>query len=223
LSDDQAKQRLLDGLETPALFEPRFISYQTGRRKKFWSKNCVAMGLSSSFIEPLESTSIYLFMNAVIRLIRMFPFDGVRQTLADEYNLQSIRELEQIRDFIILHYHQTERSDSPFWNYCRTMQIPDSLAHRMELFRESAHAFQTGEEMFRLESWTHVMLGQRLQPHSYHQLVAALPAQDLRQHLQNIRGTIGRAVEKLPEHRDFIRHYCDSQLETPRFAAVVNR
>jgi tryptophan halogenase len=212
LSDEKAKQRLLDGLEAPALFEPRVLSYQTGRRKKLWNKNCVAIGLSSGFIEPLESTSIFLFMSGIIRLLRLFPFNGVTPALTEEYNQQSITEVEKIRDFIILHYHQTERTDSPFWDYCRTMTIPDTLAHRMELFKESAHAFQTGDEMFRLESWSHVMLGQRLQPQSYHQLVAALGQGELSRHLQSIRETINAAVDKLPSHRDFLRQYCPSTL-----------
>lgn len=212
LSDEKAKQRLLDGLEAPALFEPRVLSYQTGRRKKLWNKNCVAIGLSSGFIEPLESTSIFLFMSGIIRLLRLFPFNGVTPALTEEYNQQSITEVEKIRDFIILHYHQTERNDSPFWDYCRTMTIPDTLAHRMELFRESAHAFQTGDEMFRLESWSHVMLGQRLKPQSYHQLVAGLGQGELSRHLQSIRETINAAVDRLPSHRDFLRQYCPSNL-----------
>lgn len=120
--------------------------------------------------------------------------------------------MEKIRDFIILHYHQTERTDSPFWDYCRTMTIPDTLAHRMELFKESAHAFQTGDEMFRLESWSHVMLGQRLQPDSYHKLVAGLGQGELSRHLQSIRETINAAVDRLPSHRDFLRQYCPSTL-----------
>jgi len=212
LSDEKAKPRLLDGLEAPALFEPRVLSYQTGRRKKLWNKNCVAIGLSSGFIEPLESTSIFLFMSGIIRLLRLFPFNGVTPALTEEYNQQSITEVEKIRDFIILHYHQTERTDSPFWDYCRTMTIPDTLAHRMELFKESAHAFQTGDEMFRLESWSHVMLGQRLQPQSYHQLVAGLGQGELSRHLHNIRETINAAVDRLPSHRDFLRQYCPSNL-----------
>ncbi|WP_288741515.1 tryptophan halogenase family protein [uncultured Rheinheimera sp.] len=212
LSDEKAKQRLLDGLQAPALFEPRVLSYQTGRRKKLWNKNCVAIGLSSGFIEPLESTSIFLFMSGIIRLLRLFPFNGVTPALMDEYNQQSITEVEKIRDFIILHYHQTERSDSPFWDYCRTMSIPDTLAHRIELFKESAHAFQTGDEMFRLESWSHVMLGQRLKPNSYHQLVAALNQGELSRHLHSIRETINAAVDRLPSHRDFLRQYCPSTI-----------
>lgn len=212
LSDEKARQRLLDNLETSALIEPRVLSYQTGRRKKLWNKNCVAIGLSSGFIEPLESTSIFLFMSGIIRLLRLFPFNGVTPALTEEYNQQSITEVEKIRDFIILHYHQTERTDSPFWNYCRTMTIPDTLAHRIELFKESAHAFQTGDEMFRLESWSHVMLGQRLQPQSYHQLVAGLGQGELSRHLQSIRETINAAVDRLPSHRDFLRQYCPSDL-----------
>lgn len=211
LSDEHAQQRLLTSMDTPTVTSPRMLHYQSGRRKKFWHKNCVALGLSSGFIEPLESTSIYLFMNGVIRLLRLFPFDGMAQPLIDEYNQQSISELEKIRDFIILHYHQTERNDSPFWQYCKNMSIPDSLAHRIALFRENAHAFQTGEELFRLESWTHVMLGQRLQPQSYHKLVAALSPQDLKHHLQQIRETIQGAVSRLPAHRDFIRQYCQAE------------
>ena len=212
LSDEKAKQRLLGNLETTALMEPRMLSYQTGRRKKLWNKNCIAIGLSSGFIEPLESTSIFLFMSGIIRLLRLFPFHGVTPALMDEYNQQSITEVEKIRDFIILHYHQTERNDSPFWDYCRTMSIPDTLAHRIELFKESAHAFQTGDEMFRLESWSHVMLGQRLQPNNYHQLVAGLDQGELSRHLHSIRETIQAAVDRLPSHRDFLRQYCPSNL-----------
>jgi len=149
----------------------------------------------------------------VVRLLRLFPFAGVTPALAAEYNQQSVREIEKIRDFIILHYHQTERRDSPFWDYCRTMTIPDTLAQRMELFRDSALAFQTGDEMFRLESWTHVMLGQRLKPQSYHQLVQQIPPAELSRHLQHIRDTIGQAVERLPSHQEFIARYCASGLQ----------
>lgn len=208
LSDDQARERLLNNLDSKRINEPRVLRYNTGRRNKFWNKNCVALGLSSGFVEPLESTSIYMFMNGIIRLLRLFPFDGVSQAKIDEYNQQSISEAEKIRDFIILHYHVTEREDSPFWHYCKHMQIPDSLAHRIELFKENAHAFQTGEELFRLESWTHVMLGQGLIPQSYHKIISTIPDTQLKAHLQNIRATITQAVDKLPDHAAFIQRYC---------------
>lgn len=208
LSDEAATDRLLQNLDAKTINEPRVLKYKTGRRNKFWNKNCLALGLSSGFVEPLESTSIYMFMNGIVRFLRLFPFDGVSQAKIDEYNQQSISEAEKIRDFIILHYHVTEREDSPFWRYCKNMQIPDSLSHRIELFKENAHAFQTGEELFRLESWTHVMLGQRLMPDSYHKIISTIPDKELKAHLANIRNTISNAVSKLPDHGAFIQRYC---------------
>lgn len=210
MSDEQARQHLLQNIQGKVLTEPRVIKYQTGRRKQFWSKNCVAIGLSSGFVEPLESTSIYLFMNGIVRLMRMFPFNGITQATIDEYNQQSIAEIENVRDFIILHYHVTDRDDSEFWRYCRNMDIPDSLSHRIELFKENALAFQGEKELFRLESWTHVMLGQGIKPKGYHPIFSTMGTDELRGHLNDIRSKIGHAVEKLPSHQDFINHYCKS-------------
>src|SRR5690606_20729155 len=153
MSDDQAKQYLLDNVQGKVLTEPRVIKYRTGRRKVFWNRNCVALGLSSGFVEPLESTSIYMFMIGIVRLMRLFPFHGVTQSSVDEYNQQAIAELENARDFIILHYHATAREDTEFWRYCKYMDIPDSLSHRIELFKETAFAFQREGVLFRLDSW----------------------------------------------------------------------
>ena len=125
-------------------------------------------------------------------------------------NYEKRGKLEKIRDFIILHYHATQRDDSPFWQYCRDMSIPDSLAHRIALFKEGAHAFQTGDELFRLESWTHVMLGQGIVPESYNHIVANLSDQQLASYMAGIRQTITRVVERLPGHAEFLRHYCPS-------------
>jgi tryptophan 7-halogenase len=208
MSDDQAKQHLLDNVRGKVLTEPRVIKYKTGRRKAFWTKNCIALGLSSGFVEPLESTSIYMFMNGVVRLMKMFPFNGVTQTAIDEYNQQSIAELENIRDFIILHYHATSREDSEFWRYCKYMSVPDSLSHRIELFRENALAFQGERELFRLESWIHVMLGQGIMPKNYHSIFSTMSDKELISHLGNTRKTITDAVAKLPNHQDFVNHYC---------------
>lgn len=208
MSDDQAKQHLLDNVQGKVLTEPRVIKYKTGRRKVFWNRNCVALGLSSGFVEPLESTSIYMFMNGIVRLMRMFPFNGVTQSLIDEYNQQSIAELENIRDFIILHYHATSREDSEFWRYCKNMSIPDSLSHRIELFKENALAFQGERELFRLESWTHVMLGQGIMPKHYHSIFTTMSDDELVGHLSNTRTTIANAVAKLPDHQEFINQYC---------------
>ncbi len=208
VSDDQAKQHLLDNVKGKVLTEPRVIKYKTGRRTLFWNRNCVALGLSSGFVEPLESTSIYMFMNGIVRLMKMFPFNGVTQQSTDEYNKQSIAELENIRDFIILHYHATSREDSEFWRYCKNMSVPDSLSHRMELFRETGLAFQGERELFRLESWTHVMLGQGIMPKNYHAIFKTMSDEELVSHLTNTRNTIANAVAKLPNHQDFVNQYC---------------
>jgi len=208
MSDDQATQHLLDNAKGKVLTEPRVIKYKTGRREVFWNRNCVALGLSSGFVEPLESTSIYMFMNGIVRLMKMFPFDGVTQQSINEYNKQSIAELENIRDFIILHYHVTSREDSEFWRYCKNMSVPDSLSHRIELFKETGLAFQGERELFRLESWTHVMLGQGIMPKHYHSIFKTMSDEELVTHLTNTRNTITNAVAKLPNHQDFINQYC---------------
>ncbi len=208
MSDEQATQYLLNNVKGKVLTEPRVIKYKTGRRKLFWNRNCVALGLSSGFVEPLETTSIYMFMNGIVRLMKMFPFNGVTQQSIDEYNQQSIAELENIRDFIILHYHATSREDSEFWRYCKNMSVPDSLSHRIELFRETGLAFQGERELFRLESWTHVMLGQGIMPKHYHAIFKTMSDEELVSHLSNTRKTIADAVAKLPTHQDFVNHYC---------------
>lgn len=210
MSDDQAIQHLLDNVQGKVLTEPRVIKYKTGRRKVFWNKNCVALGLSSGFVEPLESTSIYMFMIGIVRLMKLFPFHGVTQSLIDEYNSQSIAELENIRDFIILHYHVTDREDSEFWHYCKYMNVPDSLAHRLALFRENAFAYQGNQELFRRDSWLHVMFGQGIMPKYYHLMFQTMSDQELVGHLTNTRNTISEVVGKLPSHQDFVDNYCKS-------------
>jgi tryptophan halogenase len=208
MSDDRAKQHLLDNVRGKVLTEPRVIKYKTGRRKVFWNRNCIALGLSSGFVEPLESTSIYTFMIGVVRLMRMFPFGGITLPVIDEYNKQSIAELENMRDFIILHYHATSREDSEFWRYCKNMSVPDSLLHRLELFRETGLSFQGERELFRLDSWLHVMLGQGVMPKSYHSMFKTMTDEELVGHLTNTRNTIANAVAKMPMHQEFIDQYC---------------
>ena len=140
MSEEEARRTLAEGLEGEPLFEPRLIRFAAGRRRKCWINNCIAIGLSSGFIEPLESTSIHLIMIAVTRLLQSFPFGGISPAMRDRFNEQSDREIVGIRDFIVLHYHVTQRDDSEFWRQCRNMEIPDSLAERIELFRSQAHA-----------------------------------------------------------------------------------
>ncbi|WP_379923331.1 tryptophan halogenase family protein [Erythrobacter sp. R86502] len=207
LSDDAALERLAQRLEGEMLTQPRLIRFRTGTRRKAWNRNCIAMGLSSGFVEPLESTSIHLIMIAVTRLMQLFPFNGVTEALADRYNALSRAELEGIRDFIILHYHLNGREGEPFWDACRALELPDTLAARIELFRESATAFQASDELFRVDSWVQVMLGQGLAPEGYHKLGQMIGRDRLRQSLAELERGIGQQVAALPTHQQFLDQY----------------
>ena len=210
-SEDDARATLLANLEGEALFEPRLLKFKAGRRIKAWDKNCVSIGLASGFIEPLESTSIHLIQIGVTRLMQLFPFSGINPALVHRYNEMSRVEYERIRDFIILHYKVTERDDSAFWRDCRDMEIPDTLAQRIELFRESAQAYQATDEMFRVESWMQVMLGQRLRPKGYHHMGRMLGPERLRKALDTLHASIAGAVARMPTHREFLQTYCPPQ------------
>jgi tryptophan halogenase len=207
-SRDEAEAKLRSNLEGELVTDPRPIKFQTGTRRRHWVKNCVAVGLSSGFMEPLESTSIHLIQRGIVRFMQMFPSDGVRQPDIDEFNNQMKFEIENIRDFIILHYHVTNRTDTPFWRHCRTMEIPESLQHRIDLFKETGRVFKVPTELFGENSWTQVMLGQGLSPEQYHPIVNMMDEQELRDFLGGIHGSVERLVSQLPEHQRFIDHYC---------------
>jgi tryptophan halogenase len=211
LGDEDAKQQLVAAIEGTPITAPRVIKFQTGRRRQVWNKNCIAMGLSSGFIEPLESTSIHLMMVAVTRLIHLFPFGGVTQPVVDQYNDAARVEMEKTRDFVVLHYHATQRDDSAFWRHCRDMPIPDSLAHRIELFRQTAYAFQGDSELFRVDSWTQVMLGQGIKPRTYHPAALIPGAQDLTKYLADFRASVAQTVARMPAHQDFVNQYCKAE------------
>jgi tryptophan halogenase len=166
------------------------------------------MGLASGFMEPLESTSIHLIQIAVTRLIKMFPFGGGMEALAATFNAQTNIELERIRDFIVLHYKLTERDDTPFWRHCRDMPIPDSLAQRLALFRESGYAYMGADDLFSITSWVFVMVGQRLMPRDFHHMGAMLGEERLRRALEQLKSNISRAVAGMPYHQDFLQRYC---------------
>jgi tryptophan halogenase len=189
------------------LIEPRLIRFKAGYRPKVWVKNCIALGLSTGFVEPLESTSIHLIMIAVTRLLQVFPHQGVSSAVAERFNAQAAREIEGIRDFIVLHYQLNERDDSDFWRDCRSMSVPDSLAERIALFRDAAHAFQDAHDLFRIDSWAQVMLGQRLTPLSYHPAAQIIPEGQLRQSLEALMTNIGRAVDAMPTHEAWLRGF----------------
>jgi hypothetical protein len=164
------------------------IRYNTGKRREVWKNNVIALGLSAGFVEPLESTSIHLFMIGVTRLIQQFPFGGITPARRAHYNRLADNEAERVRDFVILHYKLTERDDAPFWNRVRTMEIPDTLAERIALFAEQAEAWQAADDLFRVDSWVQVMLGQRLAPCSWHRIGALMSDGRLKKALADMRG-----------------------------------
>jgi tryptophan halogenase len=207
-SEQEATQSLLENIDGDTLTVPLHIKFRTGQRRKHWSKNCVALGLSAGFIEPLESTSIHLIQRGILRLIQLFPTNGINAADSEEFNRQTNLETQSIRDFIILHYHVNERQDSRFWRYCRDMSIPDSLAHRIELFKEGGRFFHEGDELFGEFSWTQVMLGQGIMPRSYHPIVDLMSANELKAFLDNIRTPIKQALDAMPLHHQYIQRYC---------------
>jgi tryptophan halogenase len=209
ISDDEAASVLMNNLDGKPLAEPRLIKYTTGRRQTFWKKNCVAVGLSSGFLEPLESTSIHLIQTAVMRILSNFPSLGFAQADIDHYNRETRLEYEGIRDFIITHYHITERNDSPFWNYCRTMEIPDSLAQRLELFRSNGRiSRELFIQLFAESSWVQILLGQRCIPQGWQALAGLIPAEELSAFIDNIETVTQRCVAAMPTHADYIKTHC---------------
>ncbi|ASK69044.1 MULTISPECIES: tryptophan halogenase family protein [Shewanella] len=207
MSDDEAKAKLLSTLDGKPLCEPKKISFIPGRRLKQWQHNCVAIGLSSGFLEPLESTSIHLVQSAIIRLTKLFPHQGVEQANVDEFNRQSQLEFEQIRDFIILHYHLNQRSVSnqdSLWHACQRMQVPESLQQKITLFNQTGSIFRHKEELFTEMAWAQVMLGQGIIPQDFNPLAHTIEQQDLAEFFSNIRAIINNSVSKMPTHEQYL-------------------
>ena len=210
MSEEKARELLVGSVEGGLRTEPRLVKFKTGRSVKQWNKNCVSIGLASGFLEPLESTSLHLIQSAVTRLIRMLPADEIQQPIVDEYNRQSKFEYETIRDFIILHYCVTSRTDSDFWNYCRTMDLPQTRQNRIDIYKHNPSVFREHDELFHEGSWQAVMLGQGLQPKTYHPVVNELSEAELVRFLQSIDNGISQRVAQYPSHTDFIKNYCPS-------------
>jgi tryptophan halogenase len=208
LDHDAALDRLLGNVEGRVLTQPNRIRFVTGARRKQWHRNCIALGLSGGFMEPLESTSIHLIQRAILRLIRMMPAGDVSPRDIAEFNDQQHTDMLQIRDFLILHYKVTERRDSPFWRQCATMEIPDSLAQKIELFRETGRVFRKNEELFAENSWVQVMLGQGIVPRSHHPIAAKLGDDDMARLLSTLRQNVATTVRGLPPHAAYVAQYC---------------
>lgn len=207
ISDEDAVHTLLASLEGPALAEPRQLRFVTGRRRRSWSRNCVAIGLAGGFLEPLESTSIHLIQVAIGALLDLFPDRGFDPVDAREFNRVVDLELERVRDFLVLHYHATERT-SPLWVHCREMEIPDSLAEKLELFRERGHVVRYKDGLFLEPSWLSVYLGQGITPRRWDPFVNGLDPGRLRTRLAEMRAYVARTVDALPDHAAFVARYC---------------
>ena len=208
LDHDAALERLLGNIEGEPLTPPNRIRFQTGARRKQWHRNCIAIGLSGGFMEPLESTSIHLIQRAILRLIRMMPQGAISPRDIAEFNDQQFQDMEQIRDFLILHYKVTDRRDSPFWRHCAAMDVPDTLRQKIELFRETARVFRRNEELFAENSWVQVMLGQGIEPKAWHPIAGRLNDDELDRLLGMIRQDVTRTVAGLPDHAAYVARYC---------------
>ncbi|MEO0550391.1 MAG: tryptophan halogenase family protein [Pseudomonadota bacterium] len=213
ISEDQAIETLLSNLDAPALSDPKPLRFTTGRREKFWHKNCVSLGLASGFLEPLESTSIHLIQSNVSKLIELFPTRDFDESHETEYNRQVGHDYDLIRDFLILHYHQTQREDSDFWRYCKHMNVPDSLKAKMQLFENTGLLYKDPEDLFRESSWVQVMVGQGMIPKRYHTMADRLSSQQLQRFLSDVQTVIGRATASLPSHQSFIDDQCAAALQ----------
>ena len=210
-SDDEAASVLLNNLGSRAIGEPNFIKFMTGRRRRQWNRNVIAVGLSSGFLEPLESTSIHLIQSAVVRLLKFFPHLGIDQANVDEYNRQSQIEYEQIRDFIILHYYANEREDSQFWKDMRHMDVPASLQRKINVYRATGNLFREQDDLFLDSSWLQVLLGQGIRAKDYHPMANHLSESQLRDMLKEIKQRNLQQLGHLPTHDQFLKYVCGEQ------------
>ena len=208
LGDDEAYRRLLDTLDGAPRGEPRRLCFRAGHRRNLWSGNVVGIGLSGGFLEPLESTSIHLIQTAISRLMLLFPDTRCAAPERDEFNRQSVLEYAQIRDFLILHYKATERRDTEFWQQCAALSLPDSLRHKIDLFRSKGRLFRFKDELFSEDSWLAVLIGQGIMPAGHDPVADTLSATELRAQMTGLRQALQRAVEALPRHADFIARCC---------------
>jgi tryptophan halogenase len=196
------------------LSDPKILRFTAGKRRLGWVKNCLAVGLSSGFLEPLESTSIHLIQVAIMKLLELFPHREVNPVLVDQYNREMDTLYDHVRDFIIAHYKVTERDDTPFWQYCRNMAIPDSLSAKLDLFEERGETRFVQGDLFSETSWFAVLYGQGITPQSYHPIADTMPEDELRLTMAKIRGAIKQRVDLLPTHAEFIERCCAARPAT---------
>jgi len=209
IDDDRAAETLLANLDGKPLADPRPIRFTTGHRREFWKKNVVSLGLSCGFLEPLESTSLHLVQSGIKHLIDLLPAGEIAGAEVERFNRQMTFEFETIRDFLMLHYWANGR-DEPFWQACRNLELTDSLQHKLELFRSSGRLFRYNEELFTETGWLQVLIGQGIEPASYHPLANAPGDEAVDKYLASIEEVIAAKVARMPEHADYIRQNCSS-------------
>ena len=208
ISDDEAAHVLMSNLDGEAMAEPRMVKFTTGHRQRFWEGNCVAVGLSSGFMEPLESTSIWMVQNGIARLLANFPDLTFADATRDRYNRLMLEESEYIRDFLVLHYYLNRGRDSPFWEYCRNMELPERLAEKIRVFEATGRCFRENDELFNDTSWFAVMVGQGLEFGRYDPVAELLSLEETRHRLAEIKRVIANSVDYMPAHRQFIADNC---------------
>jgi tryptophan halogenase len=216
ISEDEAAATVLANLDGEAMAEPRTIRFKTGRRSKAWVRNVVAIGLSSGFIEPLESTSIHLIQTGITRLVDLLPAGKISDATREDYNQRTAFEMERIRDFIILHYHANQREGEPFWDELRTMEVPEPLQHKIDLFRSTARVVPSFDELFDMRAWIHVMIGQNIIPETYHPIADLLPEPRLREFLDGLERAHMQEVARMPDHGAFVAKFAPMKRETVR-------
>lgn len=212
MSDDEAHDILVNNIAGKPAADPNFLRFVTGRRKKFWNGNVVALGLAAGFMEPLESTSIHLVNTGINKLIAVLSLDGVTPAQEQAFNRLTGKEYERIRDFLILHYKATERTDSDFWNYCRTMDVPDSLSEKIALFQSNGQIFREDDELFTETSWAAVMMGQRIAMGGHNPMADSIGGPKLHHEFGEIERSIRYLVERMPPHGDYLAQYCPTSL-----------
>jgi tryptophan halogenase len=210
ISDDEATAVLLANLDGKPLADPRPIRFKTGMRKKSWNKNVVAIGLSSGFLEPIESTSIHMIQAAVQQLLDFFPDQGFSEVDVDAFNALSRFHYERIRDFIILHYKLNQRDDAEFWQACANMEIPETLREKMELYRTHGRIQRFNNELFTEVAWLQVFTGQNLHPQSYHPLVDVQDEAGIHDYMESVAHVVRECVNVMPDHAEYVKRYCPS-------------
>jgi tryptophan halogenase len=211
-SDDEAAATLLAGVDGTPLGEPRVLRFTAGRRRRQWIGNVVALGIASGFAEPLESTSIHMVQTGISKLLALFPDQGFPPVEVDTYNRLAETQFDQVRDFLVLHYHATRRDDSPFWREARTRTIPDSLAEKIALWRRRGRLFRWEDDLFAEASWVAVLLGQGIVPEGWDRLADAVDARDVDARFDRLRTMFGDAAARMPRHEDYLAQTCPTRV-----------